>query len=130
MCGRLQEDAAAAKRSKGNSAADQDRRGAAARSGGRSVSQAPPAVHWWQDPQAAFGAAVPAEAATAAARHREAGGVSGSAGRHARPASQRQPASKQSRCAPLVRLLRSLAWHLFLQGGPGFGATSLQVHLK
>lgn len=38
-------------------ASGQDRR-AAGQSRGRSSSQAP-AVHWWQDPQAAFGPAVP-----------------------------------------------------------------------
>lgn len=56
---------------------------------GRSASEALP-VHWWQDAQAAFGAAVPAEA-----RQRDLG-LSGSASKPAAPASA-QPASRQSR---------------------------------
>ena len=75
------EDAAAAKAVKARPVSGQDKR-AAGQSRGRSSSQAP-AVHWWQDPQAAFGPAVPL------VDGREADvGVSNSASKHAKPLSR------------------------------------------
>ena len=87
----MQEDAAAAKKepAQAPAASKQEGGGDVPESRGRSASGALP-VHWWQDPQAAFGAAVPADA-----RQRDQG-LSASAGRPARPASA-QPASRQSR---------------------------------
>lgn len=84
----MQEDAAAAKKepAKAPAASEQEGGGAARASRGPSASEALP-VHWWQDPQAAFGAAVPADA-----RQRD-HGLSASAGRPARPTSV-QPASR------------------------------------
>ena len=88
---RMQEDAAAAKKdpAKAPAASEQEGGGNARASRGRSASEAPP-VHWWQDPQAAFGAAVPAEA------RQRVQGLSASASKPARPASA-EPASRKSR---------------------------------
>ena len=78
----MQEDAAAAKKepAKAPAAPEQEGNGNARVSRGPSASEALP-VHWWQDPQAAFGAAVPADA-----RQRDQG-LSASAGQPVRPTS-------------------------------------------
>ena len=94
-CAAQEEDAAAAAKAAkahGGSAA-QDKHGGR-HSRGRSDLQAP-AMHWWQDPQAAFGPEDPV--ANAAAQRRDAG-LTNDASKPARPLSG-QPGSKHSRCA-------------------------------
>ena len=94
-CAAQEEDAAtaakAAKEHGGSAAQDQP---GGRHSRGRSDSQAP-AVHWWQNPQAAFGPGDPV--ANAAAQQRDAG-LSNDASKPPRPLSG-QPGSKHSRCA-------------------------------
>ena len=87
----MQENAAAAQKepAEAPAASKQEGGGNARASKGLSASEAAP-VHWWQDPQAAFGAAVPADARLPDQ------GLSASAGRPARPTSA-QPMSRQSR---------------------------------
>lgn len=93
-CAAQEEDAATAAeaaKARGGSAAQDQPGGRHSR--GRSDSQAP-AVHWWQNPQAAFGPGDPV--ANAAEQQRDAG-LSNDASKHARPLSG-QPGSKHSRC--------------------------------
>ncbi|CAL5223612.1 g6152 [Coccomyxa viridis] len=94
------EDAAAARTAKARPASGQDRR-AAGQSRGRSSSQAP-AVHWWQDPQAAFGPAVPALDGRDGNRDV---GVSNSTSKHNKPAS-RQSREHEEWVPPKQRMKR------------------------
>lgn len=94
-CAAQEEDAAAeakAAKARGGSAAQDQPGGRHSR--GRNNSQAP-AMHWWQDPQAAFGPGDPM--ANAAAQQRDLG-LTNDASKPARPLSG-QPGSKHSRCA-------------------------------